>query len=302
VPIIYFAFSLYLFTRYPFLRMRIVITGADGQLGLELQHVLRNETIIPLVWPAFDVLKAGTEEQIIAAAPNVIIHTAAYTNVDKAEQEPDVAMAVNADGTERVARAADKVGARLIYISTDYVFDGMKGRPYEEGDPTNPLNIYGRSKREGEQRALEACANTLVVRTAWLYSAHGANFVKTIMRLACSEPALRVVGDQHGCPTLASDLAAVLSQMVSRQFTGIMHATGRGECTWQEFATEIVALMGASIPVYPITTQEANRPARRPTYSVLANEALSQAGMTLPHWKSSLGRFMKIVEKRQPPV
>ena len=188
--------------------MRIVITGADGQLGLEFQQTLKNETIIPFVWPAFDLLKPDVEGQIVAAAPDVIIHAAAYTNVDKAEQEPDVAMAVNADGTERVARAADKAGARLIYISTDYVFDGMKGRPYEEGDPTNPLNIYGRSKREGEQRALAACANTLVVRTAWIYSMHGTNFVKTIMRLAREQRELCVVNDQHGCPTHAGDLAA----------------------------------------------------------------------------------------------
>jgi dTDP-4-dehydrorhamnose reductase len=279
--------------------MRILITGADGQLGLELQQALKNETIIPLVWPAFDLLKPDAEEQIVAAAPDVIIHAAAYTNVDKAEQEPAMAMAVNADGTARVARAADKVGARLMYISTDYVFDGTKGRPYEEDDATNPLSAYGRSKREGEQRALAGCANTLVVRTAWLYSAHGANFVKTIMRLACSEPALRVVADQHGSPTLASDLAAILSQVVSREFTGIVHATGRGECSWQEFASEIVALMGASIPVHPITTQEANRPAPRPPYSVLANQALSQAGLTLPHWKDSLDRFMNKVKKKE---
>jgi dTDP-4-dehydrorhamnose reductase len=277
--------------------MRIVITGADGQLGLELRQALKSEAIIPLVWPAFDLLKPDSEEQIVASAPDVIIHTAAYTNVDKAEQEPDMAMAVNAEGTARVARAADKMSARLIYISTDYVFDGTKGRPYDENDITNPLSAYGRSKREGEQRALAGCANTLVVRTAWLYSAHGANFVKTIMRLARSEQALRVVADQHGSPTLASDLAAVLSQVVSRRLTGIVHASGGGECTWQEFACEIVALMGVSIPVNPITTQEANRPARRPTYSVLANQTLSKAGMTLPHWKVSLGRFMKNVEK-----
>ena len=279
--------------------MRILITGADGQLGLELQPALKNETIIPFVWPAFDLLKPDVEEQIVAAAPDLIIHTAAYTNVDKAEQEPDLAMAVNADGTERVARAADKVGARLIYISTDYVFDGTKGCPYEEHDATHPLSAYGRSKQEGEQRALAYCANTLVVRTAWLYSAHGTNFVKTIMRLAHSQQVLRIVADQHGSPTLASDLAAILSQVVSREFTGILHATGRGECTWQEFASEIVALMGASIPVHPLTTQEANRPAPRPPYSVLANQALSQAGMTLPHWKDSLRRFMEHVKKKE---
>lgn len=279
--------------------MRILITGADGQLGLELQQALKNETIIPFVWPAFDLLKPDVEEQIIATAPDVIIHAAAYTNVDKAEQEPDIAMAVNADGTERVAKAADRVGARLIYISTDYVFDGAKGAPYEEDDRTNPLSAYGRSKREGEQRALAGCANTLVVRTAWLYSAHGANFVKTIMRLACTQSALRVVMDQRGSPTLASDLATVLSQLVPNRLTGIVHATGGGACTWHELACEIVALTGASIPVYPITTQEANRSARRPAYSVLANQALSKAGIMLPHWKISLGGFMKNIKKGQ---
>lgn len=280
--------------------MRIVITGADGQLGLELQQALKNETIIPLVWPAFDLLKPDAEEQIFAAAPDVIIHAAAYTNVDKAEQEPDIAMAINADGTERVARAADKVGARLIYISTDYVFDGTKGRPYEESDATNPLSAYGRSKREGEQRALAGCANTLVVRTAWLYSAHGANFVKTIMRLAREQRELRVVNDQHGCPTHAGDLAHALSRVMNLPLKGIVHAAGSGNCTWHELASAIVSSMAVPVEVLPIFTKDASRPARRPAYGVLANRILAGAGITLPHWKESLARFILEASRSKP--
>jgi dTDP-4-dehydrorhamnose reductase len=282
--------------------MRVLITGADGQLGLELKQALKSETLIPLVWPAFDLLKPDADAQILAAKPDIIIHAAAYTNVDKAEQEADVAMAVNADGTERIAKAAEQIGARLIYLSTDYVFDGTKGRPYIENDATNPLSVYGRSKRAGEERALKYCRNTLVVRTAWLYSAHGSNFVKTIMRLARGEHALRVVADQYGSPTLASDLAHVLTQLIPRPITGIIHATGSGESTWQEFAAEVVRLMGRSLPVHPITTQEANRLAKRPAYSVLSNGALTQAGLALPHWKEALALFMRSVEKEGQTV
>lgn len=273
--------------------MRILITGADGQLGLELQQAFKNDTLIPLVWPAFDLLKPDAREQVLAAAPDVIIHTAAYTNVDKAEHEPVVAMAVNADGTERVARAADKVGARLIYVSTDYVFDGTKGRPYEESDPTNPLGVYGRSKLEGEQRALACCTNTLVVRTAWLYSAHGANFVKTIMRLAREQRELRVVNDQYGCPTHAGDLARALSRIVHLPLQGIVHATGSGHCTWHELASAIVSSMAVPVNVLPISTKDAHRPAPRPAYGVLANRVLAGAGISLPHWKDSLVKFFE---------
>lgn len=279
--------------------MRILITGADGQLGLELQQALKGETLIPCVWPTFDLLKPDVEAQLLAEKPDVIVHAAAYTNVDKAEQEPDVAMAVNADGTERVAKAADKLGARLIYISTDYVFDGTKGRPYTESDATNPLSAYGRSKQSGEERALASCSNTLVVRTAWLYSAHGSNFVKTILRLARGEQPLRVVADQHGSPTLASDLAHVLAQLIHRPVTGIMHATGTGEATWQEFAAEIVRLAGSTLPVHPISTQEANRSAKRPAYSVLSNDALARTGLALPHWKDALAKFIGSVGKER---
>jgi len=280
--------------------MRILITGANGQLGHELQRVFRHHTLIPAVWPEFDLLKTDVEQQVLAARPDVVFHLAAYTDVDGAEREPDKAMAVNADGTERVARAVDKAGARLIYLSTDYVFDGRKTSPYLETDGPNPLNVYGRSKLEGERRALACCPNTLIVRTAWLYGAHGKNFVNTIMRLASEQPALRVVADQRGCPTYAGDLAAALGRVLDIDMRGIAHATGTGDCTWYEFACAIVSLMGRAVSVYPITTAETGRVAPRPSYSVLANVRLAKAGITLPHWKEALTRYMSEVQAVSP--
>ncbi|MDE3243565.1 MAG: dTDP-4-dehydrorhamnose reductase [Nitrospirota bacterium] len=273
--------------------MRILITGADGQLGHELQQTLSRHDLTLGIYPTFDLLKPEVESFVMDACPDVVIHAAAYTNVEQAEQEPDVAMSVNADGTERVARAVSKIGARLICLSTDYVFDGQKKVPYEETDPTNPLNAYGRSKLEGERRALACCSNTLIIRTAWLYGLHGNNFVKTIMQRAVEQKELRVVADQRGCPTHAGDLAAVIAQVVKIDLRGIAHATGDGSCTWYEFASKIVALMGVAIAVRPITTEEARRAAVRPPYTVLANRTLAQLGITMPHWEDALVRFMQ---------
>lgn len=273
--------------------MRILITGADGQLGQALQRVLTGHRILPAVWPAFDLLKSEAEQSVLEARPDAVIHAAAYTDVDGAEREPETAMAVNAEGTERVARAAAKAGARLLYISTDYVFDGRKGAPYVETDAPNPINAYGRSKLEGEQRALALCPNTLIVRTSWLYGVTGKNFVRTIMRRATEQSLLRVVGDQRGCPTYAADLAGILARVLDLDLRGVAHAAGGGDCTWYEFACEILSLMGLSLPVQQITTAELGSPTPRPAYSVLANRRLADAGMTLPHWKGALGRFMR---------
>ncbi|TAJ24745.1 MAG: dTDP-4-dehydrorhamnose reductase [Nitrospirae bacterium] len=280
--------------------MRILITGADGQLGCELQRVLSGYDLVLGLWPDFDLLKAEAERVILEAKPDVVIHAAAYTDVEKAEQEPDMAMAVNAEGTERVARAAAKSGARLIVLSTDYVFDGRKRLPYEETDFPNPLNAYGRSKLEGERRALARCPNTLIVRTSWLYGLHGKNFVKTIMRLAGEQPELRVVADQRGAPTHAGDLASALAEVLGTDLCGVVHATGSGDCTWYEFACTIVSLAGLSATVHPITTEEAHRAASRPPYTVLANRVLAKAGITLPHWKDALARFVSEVRTVAP--
>ena len=274
--------------------MRIFVTGAAGQLGHELQRALKDHTLLLGIWPGFDVLKAEAEKQILEAKAEVVIHTAAYTDVDGAERDSHSAMAINAEGTERVARAAAKSGSRLIYLSTDYVFDGKKSMPYGETDEPNPLNAYGRSKLEGERRALASCPNTLVLRTAWMYSAHGKNFVKTVMQLAQTQPELRVVADQRGCPTHAGDLAAAMARVLSLDLRGVVHLTGAGNCTWHEFACAIVSLMGVSVTVHPITTAEAKRAAPRPAYAVLLNRVLAKRGIVLPHWKDSLTRFMRV--------
>ncbi|HJU05906.1 MAG TPA: dTDP-4-dehydrorhamnose reductase [Nitrospiraceae bacterium] len=272
--------------------MRILITGADGQLGHELQRALSNETLSCAVWPEFDLLSPDVGAQVTAARPDVVIHAAAYTQVDKAEEEPDQAMAVNADGTRRVAQAAARLGARFIYVSTDYVFDGTKNTPYAESDTPNPLNVYGRSKLQGERQALTHCQNAVVVRTSWLYGPHGHNFVKTIMGLAGRQPELRVVADQRGCPTYAADLAQAIASLLRVDLRGIVHAAGSGACTWYDFARAIVALMGSDVPIHPISTAEAKRLAARPAYTILANTVLAKVGITLPHWEDALARFI----------
>lgn len=274
--------------------MRVLITGANGQLGTELQRVLATETLVLADLPDFDLRTSNVESHVVDAKPDVVIHAGAYTDVDGAESDPMLAMAINAEGTERVARGTVQAGARLLYISTDYVFDGLKGTPYLENDQPNPLGVYGRSKLEGERRAVAHCPNALIVRTSWLYGMYGKNFVKTIMRLAMEQPELCVVADQRGCPTNATDLAQAIAKMLTLDIRGIVHATGTGDCTWYEFASAIVSAMGRQTPVRPITTTEAGRRAIRPAYSVLENYVLKQSGIILPPWQDSLIRFVEV--------
>jgi dTDP-4-dehydrorhamnose reductase len=278
--------------------MRILVTGAQGQLGRELQVTLADHEVVPFDLPEFDLLSAHAEQRIINAHPQTIIHAAAYTDVEGAEQEPEKARAINVEGTAKVARAAARTGARLMVLSTDYVFDGRKRRPYLESDAPNPLGVYARTKWEAERLALSLCSNTLVVRTAWLYGRHGKNFVKTILRLAQERPELRVVSDQRGSPTYAGDLAQAVMKIVQTDLSGVVHAVGEGDCTWHEFASAIVSLAGLSTPVRPITTAEANLRAPRPPYTVLANHRLAQLGIVLPHWKDALTRFVEQVEAK----
>lgn len=276
--------------------MRIFLTGAQGQLGQELQRTLHQHDLVLADLPVFDLLSPQAEDQIVKARPQIVLHAAAYTDVEGAEREPDKASAVNIEGTTRVAQAAAKAGARLIVISTDYVFDGRKGQPYLETDEPHPLGVYAKTKREAEVQALACCPQTLIVRTAWLYGQHGKNFVKTILRLAKERVELRVVSDQRGSPTHAGDLATVLAQLVETDLSGIAHAVGAGDCTWHEFAQAIVSLAGLNTPVRPISTAEAQLKAPRPPYTVLANRRLAQRGIVLPHWRDALARFLRVVE------
>ncbi len=275
--------------------MRILITGAHGQLGTELQRALRGHDLVPMDLPGFDLTHPSCHQHIIDAHPDVVIHAGAYTDVDGAERDPDHAMRINADGTGYVAQASQDIGARLIYISTDYVFDGSKTSPYLEQDEPNPINAYGRSKRIGEQRALSICASTLVIRTAWLYGAHGKNFVKTIVQMASERPVLKVVADQQGCPTSAKDLTQVITLLLPRPLSGILHVTNEGSCSWFEFAQEIIAVSGHHVRVEPITTDEAGRRARRPVCSILSLDRMHQFGLQTPPWREALRAFLTSV-------
>jgi len=268
--------------------MRVLITGSGGQLGSDLCRMLGNETVIRQDLPEFDLTQPAIEAQIEKARPDIIIHAGAYTDVDGSERNPDMAMAVNRDGTARVARAAAQVGARLIYVSTDYVFDGTATVLYTEQVVPNPINAYGMSKWLGEQAVLASGADALVVRTAWLYGHCGKNFVKSIMSAARREPGLRVVSDQRGCPTFAEDLASALIALMAKNVSGVIHVTNRGDCTWHEFAEVIVREMGLAVPVTPISTEEAGRVATRPRFSVLNQDRLMSLGIRMPEWRRSL--------------
>jgi dTDP-4-dehydrorhamnose reductase len=284
--------------------MRVFVTGAQGMLGQDLVPLLQaaGDVVIPSGMrpsedPAFVCLDItdleATKRAIAQARPDVVINCAAYTNVDGAEADPDAAYRVNALGTWNLALACQEVGAAMLLVSTDYVFDGKKGSAYDEYDRPNPQSVYGRSKYAGEQHLQQVLSRFYVVRTSWLYGHHGKNFVETILKAAAERPELKVVNDQWGCPTWTRDLAEAISRLIRTGRYGIYHATGQGECTWMDFARKIVELGGMKTPVHPQTTEELNRPAPRPRYSVLNNYTMGLARQPLlPAWDVSLGHYL----------
>ncbi len=272
--------------------MRILVTGAKGQLGQELQRVLRGEEVIATDQPEYELTDPMLGEKIAAQRPDLVIHAAAYTDVDGCERNPDMAFQINAIGTRYVAEGAAKAGAKLLYLSTDYVFDGRKTVPYTERDPVNPLNVYGRSKLAGEEEALKGCRRTLVLRTSWLYGVQGKNFVKTILSLAVTQLEIRVVEDQRGSPTYARHLAQVIAGLIRSDVAGVIHAGGEGECSRYEFAKAILQEAGLNCRVVPFSTAESGQLAIRPTYSVLSTALLQQYGLSLLPWRVGLQRFI----------
>src|SRR5437870_7718691 len=250
--------------------MRIFVTGAKGQLGYELQRVLSDEDLVLADQPDYELTDPRLGDKIASTRPNLVIHTAGYTDVDGCERNPETAFTVNAQGTRRVAEGAANADAQVIYISTDYVFDGKKTEPYTERDPVNPLNVYGRSKLAGEEEAVKGCRRTLVLRTSWLYGVHGKNFVRTILSLAVTQPEVRVVEDQRGSPTYAQHLAQVITGLIRSALTGVLHAGGQGECSRYEFAKAILQEAGLQCRVVPISTAESGRLAWRPPYAALS--------------------------------
>ncbi|HNV71159.1 MAG TPA: dTDP-4-dehydrorhamnose reductase [Candidatus Ozemobacteraceae bacterium] len=284
--------------------MNILLTGCNGQLGLEFQKAAG---ISPFAIVATDQRELDiTDEDAVAnlfkpPSFDLVINAAAFTAVDQAEADPDSAYAVNRDGPANLAKICAHHGIPLIHFSTDYVFDGNQHTPYRETDATHPLGVYAVSKDEGEREVRKRLANHLIIRTSWLFSAHGNNFVKTILRLARERELLRVVDDQLGCPTSAKDLAHValdLAKRVQRRETipwGTYHYCNRGECSWYGFTKEILA-QGSKHETFkvkeivPITTDQYPLPARRPPYSVLDTMKYTRAfDQTPPHWQESLG-------------
>ena len=278
--------------------MRVLITGAGGQLGRDLVEVFTaaGDEVVGCDHAALDVGDRDAVLQAVAwVAPDSVVHAAAWTAVDACEADPDRAFRVNALGTRHVAEAARRAGAHLCYVSTDYVFDGTAGRPYTEWDATNPLSVYGRSKLGGE-RELHPGATT--VRTSWVCGLHGKNFVRTMLRLARERETVRVVADQHGCPTFTPDLARMIRRLVVARLPGTFHVTNQGPTTWFDLARATFAAAGLNPErVEPISTREYPVPAPRPAWSVLDNAALRLQGIPLlEEWQAPLERLVKELE------
>ena len=284
--------------------MKILVLGANGQVGSHLRLVLREATF----WTRQDVdlvRAAELEKAVLTAQPEVIINVAAYTAVDRAEQEPGLAWAINAEAPAALARAADRLGALLVHLSTDYVFDGNSRRSYESTDPVNPINVYGRTKLGGELAIASVCSRYWILRTSWIFSEHGANFVNTMLRLANERDSLNVVDDQSGIPSYAGDLASVICELVSDLDDahslpfGIHHISGGPTTTWYEFAQEIFrsahaqGIIARKPLVTPITTAEYPTAAKRPRYSVLASsEVLEEHVVTIADWTKGLDEML----------
>jgi dTDP-4-dehydrorhamnose reductase len=252
------------------------------------------DTVTGLTSHAAEIRDARRVLEVVQEArPEWIVLAAAYTDVDGCESKPELAFAVNRDGAVNVAAAAKEVGARLVFLSSDYVFDGTKTTPYETGDARNPQSVYGRTKADAEIMLLELMPDCCIARTSWLFGVGGKCFPDTILKLAASRPALDVVNDQRGSPTYAEDLARAIIQLCRKNATGIVHATDAGDCSWFEFAEEIVSRAGLGTTVRPVSSQQMARPAPRPAYSVLSPARLRDLGIEMPSWRDALRRYLE---------
>jgi dTDP-4-dehydrorhamnose reductase len=276
---------------------KVLITGANGQLGKELVELFTEKgfEVYGFGRDKMDITnQAQVQEVISTVKPDIVLHSAAHTQVDLAESEPDQAFLINAYGTRNVAVAAEAVGAKLVYVSTDYVFDGTNDEPYNEFSPTSPLGVYGKSKLAGEQFVRDLHSKFFIVRTSWVYGKYGANFVKTMLKLGEERKELSVVSDQIGCPTYTLDLANAILELVNSEKYGIYHISNSGSCSWYELAKEIFKEAKMEIKVIPCTTAEFPRPAARPAYSVLEHMSIElNQFSSIRSWREGLSAFIK---------
>ena len=276
--------------------MKVLVTGVKGQLGHDVVNELekRGHTAIGVDIDEMDITDAASVERVIkGAAPEAVIHCAAYTAVDAAEDNEDLCRRVNADGTANIARVCKELDCKLMYISTDYVFNGQGTRPWEPDDERQPLNVYGQTKYEGEL-AVEELTKYFIVRIAWVFGVNGKNFIKTMLNLGRTRDTLTVVCDQIGSPTYTYDLARLLVDMIGTDRYGRYHATNEGLCSWHEFAVEIFRQAGMNVNVVPVTSDQYPAKAKRPANSRMDKSKLDAAGFErLPSWQDALGRYLK---------
>ena len=279
--------------------MKVLVTGAEGQLGHDVSRELslRGVVCAAVGRAALDITdRMSVERCFKKEKPDAVIHCAAYTCVDKAETERERCEAVNVAGTSNIARACEQYGAKLLYISSDYVYgsNGVNGdSPLETDSPKAPVNFYGYTKLEGE-KAAALCSRLFIVRISWAFGLNGCNFVKTMLRLAASNDSIKVVSDQKGSPTYTKDLSVLLCDMIETDKYGIYNASNEGVCTWEEFAREIFHLSDRSIKIIPVTTEEYAAPAPRQKNSVMSKKSLDDAGFKrLPPWRDALKRFIQ---------
>jgi dTDP-4-dehydrorhamnose reductase len=281
--------------------MKILVTGANGMLGKTLVPRLQKQhTVVGIDVADADITVAADVQRVINdAAPDLVIHGAAYTAVDKAETDQDTAYKVNRDGTENIAVACKQLDIPMLYISTDYVFDGKGTKPYLPTDPACPISVYGKSKFEGEEAVRKHLKMHYIVRTSWLYGHHGNNFVETMLKLAKTQPELKVVEDQFGSPTSTESLANIIAELMLTRKFGTYHATDGGTTTWCDFAREI--LKTEDVKVVGCTTEEFPRPAPRPRYSVLDKTSLEEAiGRPVVPWQKALQNYLNSRLQMQP--
>lgn len=273
--------------------MRVLIFGATGLLGKALLHNWNNAELHGLGSRDADIRDRNVVGAVVdRVRPDWIVLAAAFTDVDGCESNPELAFAVNCEGAVHVAQTAKKRHARLLFLSTDYVFDGTKTTPYETSDARAPRSVYGCSKAKAEEQIVALLPECCIVRTSWLFGAGGRCFPGTILKLAASRKEIDVVNDQRGSPTYAPDLAQAIAKLCEKDASGIVHVTNAGDCTWFELAQAIVRQAGLSTLIRPSTSDKFVRPAERPRYSVLSSASLSQYGIAMPKWEEALRRYL----------
>jgi len=279
--------------------MKVLVTGVKGQLGYDVVNELKKRKInaVGVDIEEMDITDAASVDRVIKTEkPDAVIHCAAYTAVDAAEDNEDLCRKVNATGTANIASVCKELDIKMMYISTDYVFDGQGERPWEPDDARNPLNVYGQTKYEGEVAVTEALDKFFVVRIAWVFGVNGKNFIKAILNKARTTDTLTVVNDQFGSPTYTYDLAKLLVDMILTEEYGFYHATNEGICTWYEFACEIIRQAGLDTKVLPVSADRYPAKAKRPTNSRMSKEKLTEHGFEkLPAWQDALKRYLEVI-------